>query len=277
VNRLPPLGGYREFVGSSGGPFSWGEGGRSSVTYGEDVIPHLVAGLREISVLASSGMPRKAAATGAVLGCVYRLTSSKVVDALIPLQTCVIVDRQQSKRSQLERLNKSGSPMTSLGLPGLDEVALPLEGGGAPLVGPHSPMPRPVDLGPVRAAGWLFGGAKSLPLVHVKMLVAGRSWVWEDDFGAEQGHFTPLRTWMGSANWTEFAPMHLEFGLWSDDPSLLEHNQRFLLNAVRFSQPLDSTTVGPAPELVDCEYDDAAFAEYLAELGPEEPIGHDSI
>lgn len=34
---------------------------------------------------------------------------------------------------------------------------------------------------------------------------------------------------------------------------------------LRFSQPLDSTTSGPEPELVDADWDNAAVAEYAAE------------
>ena len=100
------------------------------------------------------------------------------------------------------------------------------------------------------------------------MLLGGRTWIWEDDFGQEQSHFTPLRTWMGSANWTAFAPSHLEFGLWSDDEALLKRNLQFLLDLVRFSQPLDSLTAGPEPQLVDADWDDDAFSSYYAEYGP---------
>ena len=101
------------------------------------------------------------------------------------------------------------------------------------------------------------------------MLLAGRTWVWEDDWGREVFRFTPLRTWVGSANWTSLAPSHLEFGMWSDDPALMKRNQQFLLDVIRFSQPLDSITPGPEPELVYSGWDDAAFIEYYADWGSE--------
>jgi hypothetical protein len=47
----------------------------------------------------------------------------------------------------------------------------------------------------------------------------------------------------------------------------MERNQQFLLDAVRFSQPLDSVTPGPEPELVYPDWDDAAFAEYVDRWG----------
>jgi len=186
------------------------------------------------------------------------------------MQSCIVVDRQQTSRRELNRLHGSGLPLTTLHLPGFEGVTLPRPDGSAPVIGPGEPMPEPLELGPVRAAGWRPGGSQK-PLVHVKMLVGGRVWIWENDYGFEEWHFTPLRTWMGSANWTSLAPFHLEFGLWSDDLALLERNQRFLLDALHFSQPLDSETAGPEPDLVHVDFDDDAFAEYYAEMDREDP------
>lgn len=266
MSYYAPLGGYPQFDRSKSGPVPWGAGGRSQVCFGEGVLPDLVRGLQELPALAAEGMPLKAAARPTVIGCVFRLTSSEVVDALLALDCCIVVDRQQKQREPLERLNRYGQPLSALGLPGFEELGLPGPDGGAPLIGPGSPIPGITELGPVRAAGW-SPSRSSPPLVHVKMLLAGRAWVWEDDWGREQSHFTALRTWLGSANWTAAAKMHLEFGLWSDDPDLLAANQTFLLDVLRFSQPFDSATAGPAPELVDVDWDDDAFAEYVAEMG----------
>ena len=55
-----------------------------------------------------------------------------------------------------------------------------------------------------------------------------------------------------------------------DDPELMAHNLSFLLDMVRFSQPLDSVTAGPEPELVAADWDDEAFREYLHDLGPDD-------
>lgn len=268
----PPLGSYSQFSRSTGGPFPWGEGGRSSVAYGINVVPDLVAGVRGLPALAREGMPRKAESRAAVLGCVYVLTSPEVVDALLPIESCVIVDRQQTSRDELARLHENGRSLSTLHLPGFDDIRLPNPDGSAPVIGPGTPMLDPVALGPVRAAGWSPGGRRETrPLVHAKMLVGGRTWVWEDDFGVERFHFKPLRTWVGSANWTAFAPFHLEFGMWTDDPALLERNLAFLLDLVRFSQPLDSLTAGPEPELVHADWDDDAFAQAWADMGPPGP------
>ncbi|TAL20161.1 MAG: hypothetical protein EPN99_09590 [Frankiales bacterium] len=265
----PPLGSYSQFRGSTGGPFPWGEGGRSSIAYGVDVLPDLIRGIRSLPELAAQ-TARKAEPRAAVLACVYVLSSPEVVDALLPLESCVVVDRQQNRLEEVQRLQANGQPLSTLHLPGFDEIRLPNEDGSVPVIGPGTPLREPVALGPVRAAGWRRSTARRdpRPYVHVKMLVGGRTWVWEDDWGQEGYHFTPLITWMGSANWTKSAPSHLEFGLWSDDRALLDRNTSFLLDVVRFSQPLSSVTAGPEPELVDALWDDAAFADYYAEYGP---------
>jgi hypothetical protein len=239
------------------------------VTYGAGVLPDLIDGLWELPALAAEAMPSKAEVRPAVIGCVYRLTSPEVISALLPLDCCIVVDRQQRAREPLERLHRDGEGLSSMYFRGFQDVSVPDADGRVPVIGPGSPMPDPLALGPVRAAGWTEA-RRSRPLVHVKMLLAGRTWVWEDDWGQEQFHFTPLRTWLGSAIWTSLAPSHLEFGLWSDDPKLMAANQRFLLDVVRFSQPLESVTDGPEPELVDADWDNEAFAEYVAEMGPSE-------
>ena len=68
VSMHPPLGGYEQFARSRGGPFRWGEGGRSRIVYGEEVLPDLVRGLRELPGVAAEGMPGKAEVRPAVIG-----------------------------------------------------------------------------------------------------------------------------------------------------------------------------------------------------------------
>jgi hypothetical protein len=50
----------------------------------------------------------------------------------------------------------------------------------------------------------------------------------------------------------------------------MARNTAFLLDLVRFSQPLDSATAGPEPDLVAADWDDAAFAEYSREMDVED-------
>lgn len=109
-----------------------------------------------------------------------------------------------------------------------------------------------------------------MPLVHAKLLVLGEAWGFDDDEGPDFGlrtGFKPMRAWFGSANWTTASAEHLEFGLWVDEPTLVDHAFRFLLDLLTFSEPLDTNSDQPSPELVDAEWDDDAFAEYMAEFG----------
>ena len=57
-------------------------------------------------------------------------------------------------------------------LRGFEDVSVPGPDGRVQIIGPGSPMPDPIVLGPVRAAGWTEARS-SRPLVHVKMLLAG--------------------------------------------------------------------------------------------------------
>ena len=73
-----------------------------------------------------------------------------------------------------------------------------------------------------------------------------------------QFRFEPKRAWLGSANWTKHASQHLEFGLWTTDAVLVERTYRFVLDVIRFSEPFDTATDHPEPELIAAEWDDAA-------------------
>jgi len=60
------------------------------------------------------------------------------------------------------------------------------------------------------------------------MLLLGITMIGEGEFGEESPLFIPQRTLVGSANWTRAAASHLEYGIWCDDPALINHNRRFL-------------------------------------------------
>ncbi|GAA3952730.1 hypothetical protein GCM10023085_39040 [Actinomadura viridis] len=63
-------------------------------------------------------------------------------------------------------------------------------------------------------------------MLHSKMLVLGVATYYEDDeeFAGDILTFRPKSTWMGSANWTQAARNHIEFGMWSTDPDLVRNN-----------------------------------------------------
>jgi hypothetical protein len=183
-------------------------------------------------------------------------------------QCCVVVDKQQPQYVAVRQLAAEGKPLSSAYLEGLGEVALPDENGNPPVIHPYSGMPEPVELGPVRVAGWRRApDGSARPMLHSKVLVLGVTTYYEDDemFAGDVLTFDPKATWMGSANWTYAARRNIEFGVWSSDSELVRHNYEYLLSLLKFSEPRRATAIGPEPELVSAVWDNDAFREYFAE------------
>jgi hypothetical protein len=116
-----------------------------------------------------------------------------------------------------------------------------------PLITPHSGKLDPVELGPVRVVGWQRALGEKRPMLHSKMLVLGVTTDYADDemFAGDILTFHPKVTWMGSANWSANSRRHVEFGLWSSDAALVQHNLDYLLSLLTFSEPRGVATVGP--------------------------------
>jgi len=131
--------------------------------------------------------------------------------------------------------------------------------------GPDRPL-EDRELGPVRVAGWRKAGAQLRPLLHSKMVVCCVAHSWDNPIGVWTDYLDPVSVWMGSANWTTASAYHLESGLWTTDPALLEAAFDYITAVIKISEPADSQAVHPSPELVQAEWDDAAFAEVLAEM-----------
>jgi hypothetical protein len=107
------------------------------------------------------------------------------------------------------------------------------------------------------------------------MLVLGVTTYYEDDemCAGDVLRFDPLATWMGSANWSENARLHVEHGLWSTDPALVFQNYDYVCSLIEFSEDFDSVHRQPTPQLVSAVWDDDAFREYFTEhqfYGPED-------
>ena len=104
------------------------------------------------------------------------------------------------------------------------------------------------------------------PLVHVKMLLLGMTIESEGDMGEQVIFFRPQRLWLGSANLTNNSRRGLEFGIWTDDASLVDLGRGFLSDLLTYSEPLSSYQPRAVPERIPYEFDDAAFYEYFREL-----------
>jgi hypothetical protein len=262
---MKPLGAYSPLLKSTSR--RWAAG---TVIHGDHVLDDLVAGLRhhlETDWKAIYG--NRLEPQPAVIGCVPWLTDRHVVDALTAFgQCCIAVDKQQPEYYQVMRLATQGRPISSPYLEGFDELATADEEGDGPVIGPYGGLPEPTALGPIRVVGFKQPDrGRRPPMLHSKLLVVGVTTHHEDDemFTGDILRFHPVATWMGSANWTEQARKHIEFGLWSDDQQLVDHNYRYLLSILRLSEPRGAATVGPEPDLVSANWDDEAFREYLAE------------
>lgn len=246
---------------------AWGAEGAYSVVFGRGVVEDLVAGMTGYL----QGFRYSSRMTPAALGCVGWLTDDEVVQTLLQFGSCCVVVDKPAGRSWAERkLRQAGPGFETAALRRLDGLQPRDEAGRPRVIGPYS-VYEPVRFQSLRVAGYQQEGAVK-PLLHAKMLVLG-SLVWHDEDAL--GHpqdvvvFRPRLLWTGSANWTKNARRSIEVGAWINDPALLEHATDFLIDVLALSEPWDSTALRPAPELVAVDYDDDAFADYLAELDPD--------
>ncbi|WP_247699115.1 MULTISPECIES: hypothetical protein [unclassified Streptomyces] len=194
--------------------------------------------------------------------------------------TCVVVSKQGRSKRDLEKLGRlqpfvdadNGIPARVFAeLTDLDQR----EDGRAKVVGPASPMPTDVMIPPLRTIGFRRPPKKDMvPFLHTKIMLLGEMW-WHDEDGlggvADVIGFRPERLWVGSANATARSRHNLEFGMWLDDPQALEGAQTFLVQLMAHSEALDPDSDLFQPELLPVDFDDEAFAEYVAEYGWGDP------
>lgn len=141
------------------------------------------------------------------------------------------------------------------------------------LVGPYDSMDNK-SFPSLRVAGVSKQlGDRSVPLVHAKVLVVGEIIYSDEGAMGEVGDFLvfrPKRVWLGSANLTFNSRRSLEFGIWSDDRSLVASSTEFLVDLMAYSEPVESTRLQPQPELVPVEFDDEAMVEAMGNFDPDE-------
>ena len=255
------LGDYEAFRRWSGKPRAWGpaEAGWRA-WFGGQVVDGLCEVIEEHLTVKRRGMP-------AAIGCVPYFTSQRVARRLLKLRAfCVVVDKRTLFPTRLRNPEKA---LPNFSLSRLRDMAPSDSGRSAPILGPYSQMPEH-DLGPVRVAGWDRNGNK--PLLHAKILVLGHLvhnvYGPDDCLGEEMLDFEPRTVWWGSANWTKLTRKHLELGFACDDADLVREATEFVSDVIAFSEPVDSVCVGPEPNLVGVEFDDAAMREALAEREP---------
>jgi hypothetical protein len=88
-----------------------------------------------------------------------------------------------------------------------------------------------------------------------------------DGYGEyHERRFVSKKVWFGSANWTNLSRTHLEVGIVCADPELVQEAQSFISDLMGFSEPVGTTHVGPQPNLLYMDFDDAAMAEAAEEM-----------
>ncbi|MEU9662864.1 hypothetical protein [Streptomyces chartreusis] len=192
---------------------------------------------------------------------------------------CVVVSKQGRSKRDLDKLGKL-QPFADGDNGMLARVFAELtdldwrEEGRAKVLGPGVPMPE-VVIPPLRTIGFRRQPKKDMvPFLHTKMMLLGELW-WHDEDAlggvADVIGFRPERLWVGSANATARSRHNLEFGMWLDDSQVLQAAQTFLVQLMAHSEALDPDSDLFQPELLPVDFDDEAFAEYVAEYGWGDP------
>lgn len=250
--------------------FSFGTQDRDRGYFGRNVLGGLVAGIDEFRA-ENERNPGYRTLGPAMLGAFMWLDDPELVERIAGFpHACVVITKQPRDKWHRARMDKlkpvlgrcPGFPADAL--PQLGDLVL-REDGKAPVVAPSSPARAP-RLPAVRTVGYRKTGKRLVPILHTKMLLLGELW-WhdEDDFGAADiTGFRPQKLWLGSANGTASSRANLEFGMWVTDPVLFRQATEFLAGLLRHSEDLDPDAPGMKPDLVEPDYDDAEFAEALA-------------
>jgi hypothetical protein len=185
----------------------------------------------------------------------------------------VIVTKQGRRPTDLRKLE----PLVGLNqrTPGMPIRAFSTLSGLAPTVSGQPAMVGPADrpedtvVPTIRTLGWrkVHG---FVPIVHAKLALLGHMW-WhdEDAFGFVDDviGFRARRLWIASANFTKLSRRSLEFGFWTEEPTLLDGAERFLVTLMGSSEGLDAESDVFQPDLATYEFDDEAMADYAAEFG----------
>ncbi|APS17505.1 hypothetical protein TK78_34155 [Streptomyces sp. Tue 6075] len=259
------------------------QGGKRPVQFGTNVLAGLIEGIDEFR--RDLEQQRRSRSLGpAMLGAFLWVDDAELLRRIADFPSaCVVVSKQPRGKYHAERLRKVADAVKdAAGLPAwalseLEELRFH-QGGKAPLLGPGSPQEY-IRLPALRTLGYRKAGDHLVPILHTKMMLLGELW-WHDEDGmggvADVTGFTPHRLWLGSANGTGSSRRSLEFGLWLEDPGLLNAARRFLVEVLAHSQELDPDSDVLEPDLVVPDYDDEAMWEAMAALADYDADEHDS-
>lgn len=246
--------------------------GGDGAYFGRNVLHGLVDGIRHHCE--QQARSRWISGT-AVIGCAMAMDDHDLLTELRRCESsCVVVTKQEQRRygkDAFQRLEEHAADAQGLAQSAFPELAdlAPTLNGEPLIVGPYGPTVDG-DVPAVRELGFRKVDNQLVPIVHAKMaLIGDMCWTDEHPSGHVVDHifFVPRKLWAGSVNFTASSRRSLEFGTWITDASLLKAARRFLLGLVAMSEPLREGPDDMQPELTPVEYDDAAFIEYMREVG----------
>lgn len=244
--------------------------------FGLNVLRGLVQGITDFTGTAQERWRPGVRSLGpALLASAMWIDDAEVIESIGHLAAAsVIVSKQGRRPTDLRKLK----PLSELNqrTPGMPIRAFSALSGLAPMVDG-----RPVLIGPTdrpdqtvvptfRTLGWRRAPGDIVPIVHAKLALLGHLW-WHDEdalgYVDEVIGFRPRRLWISSANFTRASRRSLEFGFWTEEPSLLEAAERFLVRLMAASEAVDPASDAFEPDLAPYEFDDEAMADYAAEFG----------
>ena len=243
--------------------------------FGLNVLQGLVDGIRDFTEVRQERWRRRHRSLGtALIASSMWIDDMELIDAIGRLAASSIIVTKQGRRpadlrklEPLDDLNDRTPGMPIRAFSALSGLAPTVDGQPA-LIGPYD---RPDDtvVPTIRTLGWRKTRNKNVPIVHAKLALLGHLW-WHDEDGlgmvTDVIGFSARRLWISSANFTRSSRHSLEFGFWTEEQSLLDGAERFLVLMMGSSEGVDPESDAFRPDLAPYEFDDEAMAEAVADF-----------
>ena len=248
----------------------------SPAYFGLNVLHGLVEGIRDFSEVRQERWRRRYRSLGtALIASSMWIDDKELIDAIGQLAAASVIVRKQPRRptdlrklEPLDDLNQRTPGMPIRAFSALSGLAPTVDGEPA-LIGPYD-RPDHTVVPTIRTLGWRKTGNENVPILHAKLALLGHLW-WHDEDGlgmvSDEIGFRARRLWISSANFTRSSRSSLEFGFWTEEQSLLDGAERFLVLLMASSEGVDPESDAFRPDLAPYEFDDEAMADYAAEFG----------
>jgi hypothetical protein len=243
--------------------------------FGLNVLQGLVDGIRDFTEVRQERWRRRYRSLGtALIASSMWIDDMELIDAIGRLAASSIIVTKQGRRpadlrklEPLDDLNGRTPGMPIRAFSSLSGLAPTVDGQPA-LIGPYD-RPDETVVPTIRTLGWRKTRNENVPIVHAKLALLGHLW-WHDEDGSgmvtDVIGFKARRLWISSANFTRSSRHSLEFGFWTEEQSLLDGAERFLVLMMGSSEGVDPESDAFRPDLEPYEFDDEAMAEAVADF-----------